>query len=410
MHVLKESLHRSVCVEESAGTTSVVKRFHSRGVRRVADRWRAARELRALETLRSRGLPVPAAALERDAGGSWSLRMQHVGHRTLADVLARGAEQRVLDAVADLVADFLAADLTHADPHVDNIVLDDRGRPWIVDARGIRSAGLATRARLRGDLATMAAAVRESLEPQVRTRLLVRILRRLPRPQCDLLLGSAGRTALFVELERESRVLRRRAVSKNLDRWERESGVCERVHVEGVDLLRCRKAPRDPVGVVVLEGAAVPDAWRSTARLVEHRIAVATPLWIETRGTARAAFELGGGTIALDRARAGERDPEALFRELGRLLGSLHDRGLRLAALGERGVLVRSDGKPFFAPGVSVDEEPASALDRLAAAAHELPILADASPALRKRLCEGYADALGDETERRALRAELGLV
>ncbi len=428
--LLKRGPNRSVLREEvrdgeparDAGAVRIVKRFHRQGPARFADRRRARREKNVLDRLRELGLPAPRTGdVARELDGAWVLAMDCVGERTLARILAEtsGRMERALAlALGELVAAFLAAGALHSDPHPANVVIDARGRPWIVDGGGVRFSVVPRAGAVVAQLAAMTATVRELVPARARARIFAEVWRRLPQ---HLRGDPAQRVELVREIEARARARRLKSVLANLDRWTRESGVC--VAAPGIEsssrsestapraLLR-RDGPTDLVGteLFVVAGDRAQAAWRTAARLHEHGLPVTPPLRFELPPHARAVFELDARARPLD-ATLGTLPRESvasLARRVGRLLGAFHDRGLRLVLVSSDDLRVSPSLELVVSPLARVDDRTASAADRLSALAlapglREL----EGDPHLRRLLRASYAEAFGEAAERRAIQAEL---
>ncbi len=132
-----------------------------------ARRTRGFHEFRLLQTLRARGLPVPApiATAYWRAGSTYraALLIERIaGARSLGDALndAQGGSVETIawDAIGSCIADFHRVGAFHADLNVDNVLMNDQGQIWLIDfdrgalrkpARGWQQANLA---RLRRSL------------------------------------------------------------------------------------------------------------------------------------------------------------------------------------------------------------------------------------------------------------------
>lgn len=166
---------------------SVLRRYRRGGMAaRISDdryvwlgarRTRGFNEFRLLQSLRARGLPVPApiaAAYWRD-GRSYraALLIERIaGAQSLGDLLdARSSDQSeriAWDAIGSCIARFHRAGAFHADLNVDNVLMDAQGQVWLIDfdrgalrkqARGWQRANLmrlrrSLRKRVGNDLDT----------------------------------------------------------------------------------------------------------------------------------------------------------------------------------------------------------------------------------------------------------------
>jgi 3-deoxy-D-manno-octulosonic acid kinase len=124
------------------------------------ERTRSFRELRLLDSLRRRGLPVPVpvAAIYRRAFLSYVaelITVRIVGARSLSDLLAAGAmDDACWAAIGRCLRRFHDMGVHHADLNAQNILLDQEGKVWVLDFdRGRERAPGAWRERALGRLA-----------------------------------------------------------------------------------------------------------------------------------------------------------------------------------------------------------------------------------------------------------------
>ncbi len=102
-------------------------------------RVRSVAELRLLETLQARGLPVPApiaAAWWRDAATYRAaiIVARIPGTHTLASELSSGVDNEGgWNAAGGMIARFHDAGLEHGDLNAHNILFDANGKPWLID-------------------------------------------------------------------------------------------------------------------------------------------------------------------------------------------------------------------------------------------------------------------------------------
>lgn len=393
--VLKSGPRRAVHVDLAGDARRVTKRFRARGLPHLLDGRRARAEERALARLAALGLPVPGPVrVARGAGGAWLLEMPWVGERTLARHLAeRGGGPARADAqrLAELAARLVALGVRHGDPHPHNALVDDRGELWLVDASSVRflaPPAPGDAARLAEELARLCAPLRELVPARGRARLLAMLLRALP---AELARG-VDRCALARAVERSARALRRAAVEANLDRWERESGVCA---ADGRTVRRRAPAPWGETETIALAGPprALAAAWRSAARLAEHGVPAALPLELR-RGT-RAAFEVPRGARPLEDALAAGADAAPLARAAGALLGAARDRGLVLSLPPRGGLLAAPDGAVLAAaPGGARARGSSAAGGDVLAEARRNAGLAELVARAPADLARGFAGAL----------------
>ena len=326
-------LHRSVVLErDERGNAVVVKRFHHRNaLLALFDGVRARGEFTILRALERERFPAPRALEVRSLPTGWELRLAAVpGARKLEEFLGGDVPPagwpRLVRALGALLARLHATGWRHADLHPGNVLVDERGEPWLVDWRRARRARPDAESRSR-ELVLAAALAREALGPRDRARFLVAYLAALPEE-----LRSRARTSLAATLEAEAVVRRRTMVLEGLGRWLRPSSRVCAVERSGEPLLLRRDlehAPeddrRDPRRVLVLHGERreLEARWLAAARLHEHRLPVTPPVALARgAGASWAAFGLVGA-----RTGAGSESTEAL-----RLVDELlRDRGLELA-------------------------------------------------------------------------------
>jgi 3-deoxy-D-manno-octulosonic acid kinase len=124
------------------------------------ERTRSFRELRLLDALRRRGLPVPVpvAAIYRRALLTYVAELiteRIVGARSLSELLLAGAmDDARWAAIGRCLRRFHDAGVQHADLNAQNILLDPQGKVWVLDFdRGRERAPGAWRERALGRLA-----------------------------------------------------------------------------------------------------------------------------------------------------------------------------------------------------------------------------------------------------------------
>ena len=342
---------RARSVRRDPETATVIKRFrHPRVLYRLLDRRRAAREFRCLELLHAAGVRVPRPLEVRASQGGWEVRMEEVsGAVSLESLLAADPPrplgwERVLTSLGRNLARLHGAGVAHPDLKPGNVLVDEWGLPWLVDFHGAHPGQETSPRRLLEDVVAACAAGRERLGARLRLRFLLAWLHALPEELRSRVLERSGNdvAGLARGIEHEGRLHRRALVAHGAGRWLRDSSrACVRRTPEGTRFESRRAEPAEPEAgrTIVLEGPAreLRERWLAAARLVEHGIASAHPDWLEITGRrARAGFELPFEPIGSPAAASGVR----AFR-IGRLLGSLHDRG----------VTVRQPGPALLAHG-----------------------------------------------------------
>ncbi len=306
-----------------------IKRFHDSGpLGGALDHRRASRERRALARLAALGFRVPAVFGLTRAPDAVELSMEWIdGAVTLFD-LVHGiatwpvAPERVARELGRVLARARAHGVTFADLHSKNVLIDAGGHAWLVDVAGVtvRGTPLARGARAR-DVVTILAELRERTSLAWRLRLIVAAER-----------ASGGRTS----------VLRRAVGARAARRWTRDSSVTAAISRGAEHGLRVRTIDEQAAWIALDSGApskivadarSVDRAWNSTARFVEHALPCHAPL---SRTRERAVFDDRGATLTLvefeKRCASDARARRHAARSLGRLFGTLYDRGLTLAS------------------------------------------------------------------------------
>lgn len=340
---LKSGAKRTVAlVRGDGGDTVVAKRFHDPGIFGYArDFWRARGELRVLRALRERGVAVPRTFGLRRVDGAWQVEMEAVeGARSLDALLDERADspvpfERLARELGELVARLCAAGVDHPDLHAGNVLVDGRGRLWLVDFHHARLRRLAL-AALVDRLVSLLGQARERFTPRERARLAFAWHRALP-PELRATLPDPRRDG--AQLEAAARVRRREEVLRESRRWLRETSRGRIVEEGGLRFLEpepieaARRARLvafvrsaipdggaldDAHGRVLLVTAADRDAleadWRELGRLVLHRVPCALPLMLGRGRDAWAVYGLPVGSERLDADAGGENMAAVLAR------------------------------------------------------------------------------------------------
>lgn len=326
--VLKTGARRTVTREVVDGVPRIVKRFHAPGLLdRVADRYRARREHAALARLQSRGLPVPHPVGVRRREGRWELVLEDLEDSlSLADVLDGRAAWPAppLDVAAGLgrlLAALVRCDVHHGDLHAGNVLIDPRGRARLIDLAHVRVGGRVDHAPL---LVSCAAGLRERDPRGFRARALAAFLQ-----------DAGGRGDIDPDrLEHDARLHRRGVVRRRIARYWRESGALRSASYDGVRGLLARDVDADrlpalddepaPPGHVSLRAASLAhlsERWERAARGRMHLLPIERPVALIHAPRPRAVL------ARPDLAPAGAAGTSAIAK----LLGAVHDRGLRLA-------------------------------------------------------------------------------
>jgi tRNA A-37 threonylcarbamoyl transferase component Bud32 len=436
--VLKRSPARSVRLEAAPDGASsvVVKRFAGPGLLAPArDRARARREHELLVRLHALGLPVPRPlALERRQGG-WEVEMECVPRAHPFSALLEGLEAwpvppgALARSLGRLLARLQACGIDHPDLHPGNALVDADGAAWAIDFHKARLVERLPASRLEAQLAHLSAGTRERCSARFRARFLWAWWRALPDGlRADL----ADLPALARRVEERARRERLPTVERRRLRWTRPGTAVRAVQLaDGEGFERLDRAPglahaleaalerlgsgparallpcpgSRPGRALVLRGSwrTVSAAWYAAARLEEHALPAARPLAVARSGRAWAAFEVpahGHEPRGWDELGTGSR-----LRGLGRIVGRLHDRGLRTTRQSPDQLWIDGDGQVQLAcvSGLveALDAPPAAALRPWIAAL-------TAGPAERADLVEGFVTAFdGPRAQRVDLQAAL---
>ena len=299
----------------------IIKRFHApTWWQRLGDRRRAEREAGVLQAWHNRGLPVPAPARVRRTDAHWELVLPEIPRARSLQEWLQGAEPWPLDERA--LAQTIGATLAHfdrsgsrqGDPHPGNLLIDEAGRPWLIDptpSPAFSGRGELTRARW----VQMAAQVREHTSAHFRARIL-HAYRKAQGPAPPVTPGAQRE-----RLEQEARSTRRAEAERRTDRWFRESGATLGEPGAWVAARAASGSLRTTTGLPLERGNSL---WRQYARLVEMAVPCVAPARWQFAPPTRLESWLPAGWHPLE----GPPEPEAA----GRILGVLHDRGLPLAS------------------------------------------------------------------------------
>ena len=358
--LLKTNPNRSVLLECSGeGQERVIKRFRAQSWwRRLGDRARARGEYRVLQALRARGVAVPRPLELCRVNGAWELSCELIpGAMNVTELLERetappGPAPLLAARLGELLARAHAAGTDHADLHAGNLVVDGRGRPWLIDFTHARVRADLGAERMRRDVVNLAADARERVPLAVRRRFFVAWWRALPEEARSAL---ASRAELAARIEREAREHRRRQVRRHADRWLRGYDSCRNLCVDEASGLVLRKTtsadertliesmldtgagtttidhPLDPGrALLVVEGdEELREWWLEMGRAADHDLPAARPVLLLVGEHLRCAFELPAAARPSNEVQ-GAANPRCLAG-LGRLHGALHDRGFRPA-------------------------------------------------------------------------------
>jgi len=365
--LLKESLHRSVVLEEHDGTKRIVKRFHGNDfLHRLLDPWRARREWRAIARAHACGLPTPEPLEIEQGARGWQVATRYIERattlaRALADADERG-RAAVARALGQLAAKAYAAGALHADLHAGNLLVDGDGALWVVDLPGLRVGGRPSDRQWQAAWVRLVADLREATSLCWRRRVHVAFAR-----------AAQVKPHWAADVERLARAQRSADLDRALARWLRTSSAT-RVHETRERVLIVRRGWSDEQVAQALAGAsntfavteAATDAWQAQALLEMHHVPCARPaLLAHTSATTQAWFELPPQWTRMTTASAQEH-----ARELGRTVGRLHERGRsRPLELGE--IACTSAGEVLLLPGAPLEplrpEHQRATLDELRA-------------------------------------------
>src|SRR6185295_12047570 len=199
--VLRARPFRSVVLQPAGAAehgARIAKSFHHPNPwLALFDGARARREFAALAALEQAGLPVPHPIAVRRTEQGWELELAALERaRSLRELLDTGAEPpggwaRLAARLGRVVAQLHAAGWEHGDLHAGNVLVDERGAPWLVDlGRARRSAPDAARALtelVHCAAAAHARALSRGVAPRARARVAPETGRNGARPR--------GRTA-----------------------------------------------------------------------------------------------------------------------------------------------------------------------------------------------------------------------
>lgn len=334
------------------GRALVVKRIPTGGARGFQRAANARREHAVQAQLFAAGLSVPEPLELRRAGGALELVMRRIeGARTLAEVLrerarATGTSRAGLARrLGELLARAHSLGLDHPDLHEKNVLVDARGRPWIIDFDGARVRGAPNAKVARRDLVTLAAATRERTSRRERLRALCAWWRAVdPRAR-----PTANVRELASSIGRDARERRRAVLVRSARRWLRTSSAARELALDGGTTPLIARAELDDEHVLAIVGEqghgdageitavsgglrAVREAWCAAARAEEHALDASRPLVFASGRSPRAWFALPRGGVPFESAWS-SADPgtrAALVRAFGAFHGALADRGLAL--------------------------------------------------------------------------------
>ncbi len=152
------------------------------GVTPLARAWRTACRLRTLGVATAEPLALLAG---RDGQGRVDvLVLPEIAGRTLLDRLADrdlpgAAERAAAEQLAGMIATLARHRLTNRDHKPSNIIVDDAGRPTLLDAELRTASPAAAAARMLASLAIEPAGVGVAIPPALAARVLARVARRV---------------------------------------------------------------------------------------------------------------------------------------------------------------------------------------------------------------------------------------
>jgi len=377
--ILKAGPNRTVIQETAPDGLRrlVIKRYRARGwLRRLGDRARARGEYEVLRALRARGIGVPEAVALRRRLGAWEVVCTAIpGARTLADLITDveavpGSRTTLANALGELIARAHVAGLDHADLHAGNVLVDDEGRPYLIDFTHARLRENVSPAVLRRDLTNLAADARERVPLRLRRRVFTRWWRALTDRE-RAALGPPGELAPALGSAAKER--RRKAVRAHRASWYRGFDFLRGLDVaRGRGLVRREVSGDDEAALVesitgvgetpapvphpldaerellVIDAAGeAREWWGELGRASEHALPCAEPLVLLESPRALAAFSLpAGSTRWNDRVPT---DPGERLRE------ALDDRGFGPVSL--EACRVTPDGALLLGPGTFLQEK-----------------------------------------------------
>ena len=255
--------------------------------------------------------------------------------------------------LGSLLASLVQLGLEHRDLHPGNLVLDDAGKVWLLDFGQARSREKQALIAKHSDLVVLLASLRELTTRELRDSVVRNYLQDVGTEGSSRDLASDQE---LDELDGVARLVRRKSVLRNLNRWTRESGVARLTSVPGRVVLIARREPSALSSRLVIEGEESYRAWLTSARLFEHRIPTLSPVRLRTSPKQAAEFEILEGLRPLSEVRA-DRSDEAIAYSFTVLLESLRDRGLGLRSL--------ANSEPYITPSGELHLHPLAVLDEL---------------------------------------------
>jgi len=341
-NILKSRPKRTVYreLESAPGQEAhVVKRFHAPGLLQgLKDGVRAHREARALRHWRALGLPAPAPVQVRRHAGHWELVLEAVNDALpLPDFLLtphhdRPLLGRVAKKVGRLLADLDRSGAHHGDPHPGNLLIDSLGEPWLIDPTpqpllSRRAApGKSRWVRFCGQM-------RESSTPLFRAQVAKAYLEAHgPNPPPT---SEEGRQ----QLELQARDWRSKEARARTLRWLRTSGATQ---MEGHSIHNLSKIQGQARSQAFPSSKVAQQTWLTYALIHEHGIPALHP----------SILHLAPSPIVESIVPNGLRtcDPSLDMTGLGRLLGRLHDRGLKVLNLGSADLYTDITGEVLLDP------------------------------------------------------------
>lgn len=306
--------------------------------------------------------------------GGWELACEWIpGSASLAELLEGAAPPPapapvLAGRLGELLARAHAAGLDHADLHAGNLLVDARGKPWLIDFAHARLRETLAAGRMTRDVMQLAADTRERVAPRARQRFFLAWWKALPAAPRSYL-PPRGELAARIELQaREHRLV---MVRRNADRWLRGFDAC-RTLGEGSGLVLARLSPTDEkklletmldtepgtttiphplrsqgMLLVVEGGGELRAQWTELGRALDHALPAARPAMLLEGRRLRCAFELPAEAQPWREERS---DPSpARAAGLERLSWMLDDRGLCPAD--PRTLWIAPSGEALLGPG-----------------------------------------------------------
>lgn len=320
--ILKQGPKRTVLLEGAGpGPATVIKRFHAPGLLgTLLDRGRAKRESRTLEAVRSLGIRAPMPLEVRRQEGHWELVMESIpGQRNLLEVFASFGQEpttshgmQLARDLAQLLHELITKGIHHADLHPGNVVLDEEGKPWLLDMPHVRIGVPYKPQEVEDCLVHLCQSCRELTPPRWRATVMACLRRKM--------LDATPRLTDLNRIEGLARALRRKNGRKRIARWQRESSACAG---RGAGWVALSRPAGDWHRTGPLQDEEALARWNALGHLAEHGLPAERPVLLWRRSKyARVVTQVPPGSRPA--LSIGDASPATW----GRTLGMIADRGL----------------------------------------------------------------------------------